>query len=689
MPNVQRYFPQVGLPNPVTGVPQTGATPIADTIGKIAGVGQDLAQAYYTAKYDQDTSDLMLQFKKDINAYQENLRVNPIQAGPNDDIVQLKEQDWQKFSEDRRKNIIDKIDDPRLQEDISNWWSSTTEDYRAAVIDNAMDENITYMAQRRQEDILNAIDDNDWQMTDALIATGVENGTLSRDGAKEFTDFKQLKQILAETDSMSIEDAETTINESLLDTVEKEKAMVFMLERRKIRDTEIEEATKAHDDQNYAGIFDLVINSRITSLEQLSTVLGSVQDAEFEGRSIPGTADAFRADHISTLTGIVRAMQNERNSRAKGADPETDPIVKSTIEQMLLSESRGSIMEYMTSQLTEGKLTTDYREKVIKRMNSGVTPRLNDTGAQALEDGINSLVRDKIITDTQKFSVYERFGSFIQQFSPEEIASEKYYEELDSFFNNIRSEEVSWNVSKLQETLREEDNFNSRNTQAERFLVEGELGRFTGQVNISGIETYLKSPSPNTDVLRESTSGFLYGGKSYKDLDRKEKNKVNLSVAVAEYSKSVLRIAGDEIGPGGRLAMDKDGLPMVKYGTGAEETTYKLLMNEDGTEEQWYRYGRLGVEGQADWYPTGIEIPHRAKTPGFIKTAIEEITSILEETSTVESQEIADELEKNILGNMFFNVPNIGPSKPTTEIPEEETRIEELRRKYPGLRWGF
>jgi len=670
------YQSKVGLPGGPTQAQASYQTPVANAIGQAAGVAGQFVQKYQAAKYDRSKIDTMLQVKKNVNEYQENLRNNPItQENPDDDIVAMKEGDWNKFSNDQvRKNVLDKITDPRLKEEMNSWWANETENYRSNVVNNAMDENVAYMGQRAMEDINTAIYEGQYAMAIGIGQSSLENGLINRETFDGIQDQVALQSILQVTDQMNIEDAQKTIDESPLEADEKIKASKYMVERKKVRAEDIAKTVNIYDTTQYRDLYMAAQNGEIRSSEQLTEIFRTMGDAMYGDEVLEGTAADFAAKHMVSLMSVI-------NSKNKKEEPSPEvklsSIVKEDISARMAKDSREEVLAYVTKMTGVDGYGIQAYDFALTEMNKSQRGRLSDSGLKAYDDKVKDLITDEYITEDEKYAVRKRFDSWIQQFSDEEIMTEAYYDKMTDFFNNMKAEKTTYDINELQKTIVEEGNI-GRTSYAEEFIRKGRMGEFVGQTDPTALRNYI-SGTTGIDDFKEDIARYLYE-KPYEELDKDKKSRVNLSVAIGEHSKAVLRYANDTIGPGGRLVVDpKTNMPIVRFGEGDNVTDYMLRVNADKQEEEWWSYGKLSEADTPRWHPSGISIPVRIKDPGIIKSTLTEIEDAINGVVTEESQEIAEDLRLQYLGNTFI------PQQIEREETEDIKRARSIGAGIPGI----
>lgn len=630
MANIQKYYSQVGVPSASREAPPA-QNPIPEVINQSANLADQFYQRYKQAKYNTEKNEAILTIKKQVNAYQEAKRQNVELPPPGEDLVDFRTKDWEEYSKSINQDIINKISDPRLKEDIGNWWSNTSEELRSQVANSAIDENISIMAKKNQEFIDLSIEAGDFEGAKNVLDQAFADGLFSQTQAEDIYDYINFKSVIAQADQEDdLDKAQQIIDESDLDVEEKVKAKSYMTQRWKAREQEIKIAKNQYSDQNFNDVYEAIITDNIMSEDELIRVLNNLPEAEYKGETIPGSKEEFIAKKIVTFNSALKARRNERESKSKGDDFEPDSVAMNDLDQTFWTGSRADMLEKLNKYYNSGKIDSEIREKYVKKMNSTAFPRMNDTGAKQFQSALSQLKKDKIITTPEEeHAIYQRWNDFIQSHSPEEIATEAYYNDLPEFIRGIRLERTTYDLNKLSEYLREVGNFNTK-TEAEQFLNRGLMGDYTGQIDVRAIHSYISAPAGNIDELKNQVADYLFGAKDYDSLSKKQKAKVNLNAAMAVYTKNVMGLASKEIGPGGRAVIGTDGMPWVRYGEGDNEVTYRLGLNSDETEEEWYVYDN------GSWVPAGIDIPKRDKPDNFATSAIKTLKSALKSASTEE-----------------------------------------------------
>lgn len=635
MAKVNRYFPQVGLPSGQTQPQARYDTPVADTIGRIAGVAETFAQKYQEAQYSQDKAETTLQIEKAIHAYQENLRENPIiKQSPDDDLVALKEADWKRFSDNEIKNnVIGKLKDPRLKEDMNSWWNNQTEQIRSGVVNAAMDENIAYMAERRKELVDTKIYDGDYAGAVTLAENAVKIGLMTREQLDDVKDRAKLGVVIDTAKGMSLKDAEAMVDISDLEATEKAKAKKYIKDRKIVEKAEIKKATQKYLDENSVKFYSNVQNRVWTTKEEIDQNIKNLKDAEYKGQVIPGTAAKFGADNQVKLYAVLHQLRED--DKKKDKKMYVSAKAKDILSSIFMGNGqRPELLNALYTLHASGDVNQAGVDYYLKEADKKQYPVLNNTKRDDFEKSLNDLVKDKIITTDQKGVVRSQWLDHIKVYSKQQAFEEKYYDDMSQFFNNIRTKDVADSITNANIVLREKGNFTTVN-EPERYLERGDKGLYLGLVDTKSVMTYINSVKPDENALKDNAAQYLYG-KNFDELkENYEKNKVNLSVSTAKYSKAVQQLADHEIGSGGRIAIDPKGMPIIKYGTGDNVKAYKLEMNPDGKEEIWYTYGSLN--GREGWYPAteiNKKIPDREKTPSMIGSLFKEAKKAAETINT-------------------------------------------------------
>ena len=598
MPNVQRYFPQVGLPNPVTGVPQTGATPIADTIGKIAGVGQDLAQAYSEAQYASDATEVELEIKRKINAYHENLRVNPIEKKVGEDIVKTKEADWNKFAQDLQNNYIGKIPDQRLNEETSRWWLSASEDGRANVVESAMDENIEYMGKAQLERINEFIEAGEWVSASTATIAGGNTGLFGRDEEDGIQDYITRRKFTAEALEMDYADGVIHIKQQDMPATEKAKALDVLKATEEERIRQAKEAFEQRQDEDLESGFLGISTEEILTMPQL--------DERLEDGGVYESLDGAMGQRLRT------ALQVKINRREAGIDDKDDDIVEDYMKLAFLSNDRATVLGVMHDLETSLGMSPTLKKKYYGIMDSNAYPQLNERVMKYSEDQFDAMAKtgsfgkEPIDIADAKARIFGRIYDFqtSEGLTPRDIAMEKGFTEEDAkkLFWNERQKVIGFDLDNV-DTLREFRG-NDIITDPERLLQFGLGGGLYGSTNGDALELFVSDETMDVNQLRETASREY--GKPYKNLNSDQENQVDLTVAAGQ----LLRLTGEQwkldfkdLGVDGQLAIEQEtGLPIIQsyyidHNGNPQDKLYKMSYSERGKEEFWLQWTeRVGWE---------------------------------------------------------------------------------------------
>ena len=629
MANLIRYNSQVGLQGGPTQAQASYQTPIVDTVGKMADVASQFAQKYQQAQYDQNKIDTMLNIQKDVDAYQENLRVNPIQKNaPDDDIVALKEADWQKFSgENVSKQILSKIKDPRLKEDMTNWWNQKAETYRSNVVNTAMDENIAYMGQRSKENIETAMYNGQLGLANDILETSLKNGVVSREYGDSVKDQIALQTVLDVTDSMSIPDAEKTINESGLEATEKTKAMKYMKDRKKVRTDSLENTYKQYDSNYFSDVYLKAWSGDIRSAEELTAYISGMPTAKDpQYGEISGSQQRFESDHIKEILSIIDRKNKEEEPDTTGEGLSSE--VKNEASKLLVTRSRPQILDFAVDHLGIKGYGQPFYDYLYNEASKSKYKNLNNRDEENFQNYLKRFIKDEKVTSEEEGRMRNRMVDWIQSnYSDEDIMREAYTDKLPDFFRGMVAEKTKYKIDKLQEGIMQPGGLGKISDQ-EQFQLNGRYGDYVGQVEPTLIKGYIEG-TVDLNTLNEKTADYLYQ-KPYSDLNKDQKNKVKLSQAVGEFSKSVLRLAdgtlrkrntGDMV-----IALDKDNLPVIRFnktdGTGVD---YQLRLNPNTKEEEWWVFQGDPETGKGGWEKSDIILDSVSKPVSQSRVFLEKV----------------------------------------------------------------
>ena len=681
------YQPQVGLQGGPTKAQASYNSPVANAIGQSAGVASQFLEKYQQAQYARNKMNTVLDVKKRINDYQENLRANPVlPGGPDDDIVALKEENWQKFSSTEiANNVIGKIKDPKLREEMGQWWSNESENYRSSVVNNAMDENIAYMGQRTIEDVNTAIYEEQFGLAMNLAETALNNGIIGRETYDGISDQVALQSILKITgpnpgvDSngepipvMSLKEAQQYIDESPLEADEKIKANKYMAERRKVHQADLDTAYDQYKDKNFVNIVTGITSGNIRTEEGLRAAYNYLPNAQLGDEVIPGSKDKFEAKTFTQMYGILRQQWADQKRAEKG-DPEPDipPDVLKELERIQLFGDREEMRDTGWDFVSKGFVTIPQLNDYFNKIKNDQNQRLKDPYAKLFTKGIATLIKDKVIDPEDEGRITALWNDHISLYSTEDQFKEKYNEDMDAFFKNLGGKAVSVKLSDLGAVSYSGD---IGDISANEKLIDLQMNdKFVGIVNTSIAKEYMMTPSPDITALKERTSQWLYG-KAYKDLDREDKKKTDMTLTVGEYGK-ILSSEADSIVEAINKRdgteyeadpyIDHKGIPYVVI----NGQSYRMELNANKDQEVWKTYGADGK-----WYPVDdpafkiIDIPKKQTMVGAL---FESISNTLNKPIEPTRAETAEKARVNTakklyeLGFSGYGMPNVPTSRPS------------------------
>ena len=628
--NVQRYFDKVPLQGGPTQAQANYDTPIANSVGQAANIASQFLNKYQQAQFETNKTNTVLEVQKSINAWQEKRRTDPILPQGDEDIVALKEQDWQEFSREQvRSNILGKIQDPRLKDYMNTWWDEQDERYRATVVESAMDENINYMAQRANEDIQTFIYNGQYALAMTRADGALESGLITRNQHDEVKDQVQLQTVLSVTDDMTIEEAEQAINESNLEADQKILAQKYMTDRKKVKAESIKNTVEYYNAASFLDLYTAAKEGTINSIEQYNDYIDRLPDAKDpEYGVVEGTSVLFGAKHVKEIMKLIDDRNKPKaTTRSEGLSDE----VKREALSMFATASREEILQYGVDNLDREGYGIEFYDYLIDEMKDPKYKRLNDRTDYFYKIGEKDLLDGGFISEDERAVTYERYMSWMQRYSDEEIMTESYMNDLPDFFRSMKAEKTKYDLSKLQQYIAE-PNGEGHYSVAEKLAMRGELGDFLNQTDPEVLGMYM-SGSINKDQFLDKISDSLYS-KPFNSLDNKDKeNRVKLSLAISEYSKSVERYAQDTL-PKGDIEMGIDlrtNLPIVLLtDPDGNVSQYKLRVNTTTKEEEWWMWATTPENPDPDWYPTGIELKSTPKGPSPVTVLGRTITTLLD-----------------------------------------------------------
>ena len=645
MAEINRIFGKTPLQGGPTQAPASYQTPVADAIGNAANVGSQFLDKYNQAKYNRDKTDLMLNTKKMVNDYQENLRTNPIvRQNPDDDIVALKEQDWQKFSIEAIGNkLFGNIQNPKLREDMGAWWANESENFRSNVVNSAIDEDIAYMGQRTKENIDTAIYEGQYALAAQYAANGVKDGVLNANDEDDVLDQIALQSVLKITgpnpgmDSegnpikpMTMKEAQQFINESGLEADEKIKANKWMVERRKVYDTEVEAAVKQYDDGHFNTLASAIITDDIRTTEGMLAYLDSMPDAQLGEDVIEGSSEEFKANNLVKMNNLLKQRQKERDAAAKGEkEPDIPPGVEDYLERLRSTGTHEEMLDalWKLQTMDNPPITTKQANDYKKKSEQAVwNEQIKDPYAGRFDDKINSLLKDKTITVDDAGNIRRLWNDHVELYNDEDTFKEKYNEDMDQFFKNLTSEVVKIKASNLSAFSSVNDLGSTDKNEAFAAMMLGGSG--IGIINPEILVDYINNPSPDDNAVRDKVAIDLYGT-TYDKLEKgDDKKRVNYSLTVGAYGKLLQAEASNiaqKLGTTEETFIDEKGVPFVII----DGKGYRLGLNKEGTQEVWQQWGL--EDGEKVWFPIDTDIhpeftiKNIPKPPSAAKTIIKDL----------------------------------------------------------------
>ncbi len=669
---IQRYpLGQVPLQGGPTQAPASYQTPVADAIGQAAGVASEFAQKYQQAKYATDATELELEIKRKTNAYFENLRVNPIQQVLGEDIVQTKEDDWNKFSQSIGK-YIDSISNRELSENYREWWLSKSEDGRSNVVENAIDENIAYMGDKQQDRINELVELGEWRDARTAARVGEDSGFWGREQEDDIFNYIQRREHTAEALQMSYPEGVQHIKQQDMPSEEKAKALEVLRSTEEERLRQEKEALKATQEQNLESGFYGISTQNILTMPQLDSMLAP-----------GGKYDALDASQGQRLRTALRTNMNKRDQGINN-----DDIVDDYMKAAFLTNDRSIVKGTMYDLQLKMGMSPTMMNKYGKLLESDTFPAMNERVMAYSEEQFSAMAKEGMFgeepTDiaNAKARMFGRIYDFQNDpsLSERDRAMEKGFtmEDAERFFYNEKQAAAGFDMSKVK-TLYSLGGDRLIDT-PERFLQAAESGELYGQTDQSVLGEFVLDASMSPDQLRERTS--VQYGDLYKDLTKDQKAQVNLTVSYGQFlrlTEDLFKTMTEGRNIDGAIGIDQNtGLPVVSTirsytdHNGIEQLErrdYRLEYNEYAKEEEWKYYNTFTNRWESDPLmpipslsnQTAIERTIQSTKDAYIKLRdldpepIGESARILEEHQASLEEELKAE-EGTVLGNIFKDI---------------------------------
>ena len=582
MSDIQRIpFPteQVTIPQTnITDAPLPERSPIAELVGQAAQVAGNVAETYQKAQFAFDATEANLEITKRINAYQENLRNNPIMPVVGENIVQTKQKDWQNFSEDLMKNYISQIDNSQLRNVLTDDWNLKSEKIRNDVVNDAIDENIMFMANRLSDDINELVLAGDFEGADKAIALGEQSALLDREQTVDFYAFVDRSELLAglEANNTSFSEGKDIINSSNLPVEEKGKAQNIWQEREDERIRVEKESLIATQESNLEEGFLGISRDQIRTMTQLDDLL---EDG--------GRYEANDSGQGERLRAALRRRQKERDTDTTVKD---DPASIRRIEQAL-DDFKGDDIAFRRVLAAEatgisGKTYNTYFELSQKQAfavkNDQATNFFNDQVEAMAKQGFWGKDPTDILNGQNEMYRAKDELMFSDSLTSEQIASGEGFT-LDMSKQLVANFQDQIVGKLLRDQPIREDNGQFHWTDVEKLIEHGIEGRLFGRTNMDQLSNFLNDSTMATSTLQDNVARDTFNRRSYNDLSKDEKNRVNVTVAVGQLvrkAEDVFKL--DYPGVDAIMGIEiETNLPTARTADGL----YRLEL--EGAEEKW------------------------------------------------------------------------------------------------------
>lgn len=663
MSDIQRRpFPLVSSPiipsTQITDIPLPERSPIAETVGKVAGFASEFIDRYQRAQYASDATDAELEISRRINAYQEALRTNPIlpELGDKDDIITKKEKNWQEFSSDIQKNLIGKIGNSQLRDDLTNAWEARSEAMRNNVVNAALDENILYMSDKLNDsinefssDILTAETHEGVlfasEGADAAVIRGLESGLINQQQADEYNSFIDRNELLTKTrlEGMTFSESKTAITASNLPLDRKEEAFKILKgeEEAKIAREKEEQAIRTNDIME-TGL-SAIRAGGFRSLPELEAMYGEngPWDADLdykEEKELAGAWEKWEKDEADEGIGARKDFAGAVNFWYDNVNDKT----KTRIDMLSIL---GEIAPYITGKTYD---------KYYAQLDDPSRREKNDRLFKLFEDLKNEARKDGLIDEADEARIQEQFDDYMfgGHLTQEEIQTEVGIstEDIRQWFSNITQDNMAKRIDDLR--LREEDNLIVRvssETFAESVIARQALGIFKPGI----LFDFISDTTATTEDLENKMAAEL--GKTWVSMTSDEKERANITINLGIYARKgsdAFRAEHtEELSTQGRdfitgfdrqtgmptyriveKKFDEEGKPYLEtVALYSIDFSYKDPRTKRQPEEIWIKWN----PDDGLWQSTG-ETPKIQSPPGFLQKFPENILKFLEGIETGE-----------------------------------------------------
>jgi len=618
---------RVGLPNPVTGVvaPQSQLpAAIGQFAQAAAGVAGKFAQQYEQAKYTSGKTDTETAIKREANLYFESLKETPVVQKEGEDFVRAQERSWNDFSEKIQNDIIGKIDNKQLQEDMSSWWQGASEDQRSSVVNRAIDEDIVVMGNNMVDSIEFMTQQGNFATAKGYIEEGQVTGLFDRSKVDALTGYVDQQKALAEAQSLPFEESIQFTREQGNLTTEQRNENIRVLEaNREAAILKEAETVKARDENLVKAAGNQIFTGQYNTIEELNQQLVSGQLSVLSGDD----QEDLRRDWYFYDGKRKQGLNDDRPDKS-------DTSAQLDIENLSVTGTATEFSNALRKYRDEDKLSfndyTKYSALLFEKRKAGTT--VFNPVVQGVIERINDL-DPKIYTDADKLALEQNFVQYAESDALGAIRPDNQnLQDTDALNKWLDNQITEKGNIKFDESIRQIYGSQAKYFKDvrsisgyEELAIEAEAGRLIGIVQPEKLNTYFSDPTPSTAAdLQESLSRNAYG-RSYEKLNSAQQSNIDRNLDVVAFTESGKQLAVKELGMNAanmRIVMHRDGYPM--YQNENNELFSLRMESADKKILGWYKY--FGTRNGEDVFHLYQAVEEPEKGPGILDKVIDFLT---------------------------------------------------------------
>ena len=581
----------------------------ANALEQESQISSEFAQKYQQAQYASDLTTAKLDIKKKVNMYYADLMANPVQEKQYENIIQTKQVHWQKFSKEMQE-YIDNIDNKDVREYMTKEWASVSEDNRANIVENALTNNIAYMAEKQKDDINELILLGEYEDAKTANGVAVSSGFWDQNIANEINDSIDVAEESEKAGKMEYKDGIKYIDnlsDEFFNDIQKAKVKEFLRNKEEENIKRYEEAKKIRDENLSATAHDWIQHG--ITLNQLNLELSQ------------GGLSSLPGDEKENLRRDWAFWDNKRDKKLKGKEDVSEVNYIEMLDNLISDEST-TPTEYIDmfrvlkdNDLISAEDAVEYKGAVDYEEHSHIY-RSDLAEAQQRIVGLSKELfsntdKLKLKNDMMKFANIDSWGD-IRKKGTEIIGTQ----ELSQWLNNqikVRTDiKVENSIVRVYDKQKQLLKDITTLTGNEKISLEAQTGELIGIINPEYIESYFRTGSQFTiNQMQDELASKEYG-KNFDDLKEREKSVIGRNIDVLQFSKNVLELAQDELNmPSSlqRLSIHRDGYPLIQHTVSGNVYALKVMSDDPESGNRIFAWYTVNEEEEFQMYKKVENIP--------------------------------------------------------------------------------